>query len=152
MGTIDAIDRAILALVQVNNQRTHHEIGEAVGLSASSVRRRLKALRARGIIEADVSILAPRAAGIQVVVTVSFGRESVEGDEAFRERIRAAPEVSQCYAISGDVDYVLIVHAPDLASYEAWGKRVLMADPTIRRYDTRVVWSRVKFETALPLV
>ena len=148
---LDSIDRAILNLVQQDNQRTHAEIGAAVGLSASSVRRRLKALRTAGVIQADVSILAPESIGIQAIVLVTFGSESLAGDTAFRERMLAQPEVSQCYAVSGDIDYVLVVHAADLPSYENWGKQVLMADPAIRRYDTHLVWSRVKFSMALPL-
>ncbi|MEO1077018.1 MAG: Lrp/AsnC family transcriptional regulator [Bacteroidota bacterium] len=148
---LDPLDRALLGEIQADNQQTHAQLGAKVGLSASSVRRRLTALRARGVIEAEVAILAPETVGVQAVVLVTFGEESVEGDDAFRERMRAAPEVQQCYSVAGDVDYVLVVHAPDLASYEAWGKRVLMADPTIRRYDTHLVWSRVKFSTAIPL-
>ncbi len=148
---LDPLDKSILRIVQENNQQTHAQIGATVGLSASSVRRRLKALRARGIIEADVSILAPDTTGIQAIVMVTFGDESVEADDAFRAQMRAAPEVSQCYAVSGDIDFVLVVHAPDLPSYEAWTKRVLMSNPAIRRSDTHVVWSRVTFSTALPL-
>ncbi|MEL7362345.1 MAG: Lrp/AsnC family transcriptional regulator [Bacteroidota bacterium] len=148
---LDPLDRALLGEIQADNQQTHAQLGAKVGLSASSVRRRLTALRARGVIEAEVAILAPETVGVQAIVLVTFGEESVEGDDAFRERMRAAPEVQQCYSVAGEVDYVLVVHAPDLASYEAWGKRVLMADPTIRRYDTHLVWSRVKFSTAIPL-
>ena len=148
---LDSLDRAILRIVQQNNQRTHAQIGKEVGLSPSSVRRRLKLLRVSGVIQADVSILAPEAAGIQAIVHVSFGEESVEADDAFRQRMRESPEVTQCYAVSGDIDYVLIVHAQDLPSYEAWGKRALMSDPAIRRYDTHLVWSRVAFTTEVPL-
>lgn len=147
----DDLDRAILRIVQRDNQQTHTQIGDSVGLSPSSVRRRLKRLRETGVIHADVSIVAPEAGGIQAVVLVAFGEESVEADDAFRERMREAPEVAQCYAVAGDMDYVLIVHAADLPSYEAWGKRVLMADPAIRRYDTHLVWNRVAFTTAVPL-
>ena len=148
---LDALDRALLRLVQQDNRLTHDRLGAAVGLSPSAVRRRLKGLRETGVIEADVAVLAPEAAGIQALVHVTFGDESVEADDAFRRRMREAPEVSQCYAVSGDIDYVLVVHAADLPSYEAWGKRSLMSDPAIRRYDTHLVWSRVKFSTAVPL-
>ena len=148
---LDALDLALLRLVQANNRLTHDRLGAAVGLSPSAVRRRLRVLRETGVIEADVAVVAPEAAGVQALVHVTFGEESVEADEAFRRRMREAPEVSQCYAVSGDVDYILMVHAADLQSYEAWGKRVLMSDPAIRRYDTNLVWSRVKFSTAVPL-
>ncbi|MEM8600402.1 MAG: Lrp/AsnC family transcriptional regulator [Bacteroidota bacterium] len=148
---LDALDRALLTELQADNQQTHAQLGAKVGLSASSVRRRVTALRERGVIEAEVAILAPETVGVQAIVLVTFGEESIEGENAFRERMRTAPEVQQCYAVAGQVDYVLVVHAADLPSYEAWGKRVLLAEPTIRRYDTHLVWSRIKFSTAIPL-
>jgi len=148
---LDDLDRALLRLVQEDNRQTHDALGEAVGLSPSAVRRRLKALREGGVIQADVAVLAPSAAGVQAIVHVAFGEETVEADDAFREEMRAAPEVSQCYAVSGEIDYVLVVHAPDLPSYMAWSKRVLMANPAIRRADTHLVWERVAFTTAIPV-
>ncbi|MEM1117083.1 MAG: Lrp/AsnC family transcriptional regulator [Bacteroidota bacterium] len=151
MSSLDDLDRALLRLVQRDNLRTHADLGAEIGLSASSVRRRLHALRKRGVIRADVSIVEPEATGIQAIVLVSFKTESLASDDAFRARMREAPEVTQCYAISGDMDYVLVVHAADLPSYEAWGKRVLMADAAIRRYDTYLVWSRIAFDTAIPV-
>ena len=146
---IDDFDRAILNLVQENNQLTHAEIGAKVNLSASSVRRRLKALRDNKVIEADVSVVNPGKEMIQVIVTISFLRESVEGYNAFKEQMKAAPEVAQCYSVAGEVDAILVVNAPDLPSYEAWGERVLMSNPLIRRYNTHIVWSRVKFSMAV---
>ncbi|MEM6328456.1 MAG: Lrp/AsnC family transcriptional regulator [Bacteroidota bacterium] len=148
---LDDLDRALLRLVQRNNQRTHADLGTEVGLSPSAVRRRLKALRASGVIQADVSLVAPQVGGIQAIVHVSFGDESLEADAAFRQRMRDAPEVTQCYAVSGEIDFVLVVHAPDLPSYEAWAQRMLMTDPAIRRSDTHLVWSRVAYSTVVPV-
>ena len=146
---LDSFDREILQLVQENNLLTHAHIGELVGLSPSSVRRRLKHLRASGVIEADVSIVNPDKERISVIVSVVFQRESVETERDFKQRMRDAPEVSQCYSVAGEIDFVLVVRAASNADYEAWGKRVLMSDPCIRRYDSHIVWSRVKFTTAI---
>ncbi|MEM6707082.1 MAG: Lrp/AsnC family transcriptional regulator [Acidobacteriota bacterium] len=146
---LDDFDRAILRLVQQNNQLSHGEIAEQVNLSPSSVRRRLKRLRETGVIEADVSIVQPKGRVAEVVVLVTFGTESVEAVRDFRQRMRDAPEVAQVYSVAGNVDFVLLVQAEDLESYEAWGERNLMADPNIQRYDSHVVWSRVKYSTAL---
>ena len=148
---LDTFDRAILRIVQTDNQRSHAVIGEEVGLSASSVRRRLARLREEGIIRADVSIVDPVKTMIQAIVLVTFKEESLENYQQFKARMVAEPEVTQCYAVSGEVDFVLVVQTQDLASYESWGERVLMANPDIGRYNTHIVWSRVKFSTALPM-
>ncbi len=151
LAKLDDFDRAILQLVQEDNQRTHAEIGERVNLSSSSVRRRLARMRTDGTIRADVAILDPTVAGVTVIVMVTFAQESLESVRAFRQRMVEAPEVAQCYSVAGSVDYVLVVHASSLTRYEAWSEQALMDDPAIRRYDTHIVWSEIKFTTAIPI-
>lgn len=148
---LDDFDRRLLRLVQRDNQLTHAEIGDQVGLSASAVRRRLKILRDEGHIERDVSLLRQDEFGVRLIVTVSFQNESIETFDAFDKQIADTPEILQGYHTSGSVDYILIVQGPSLQWYEEWGKQAFMSNPDIRRYDTHVVWSCKKFETALPV-
>ncbi|QOZ38386.1 hypothetical protein XH92_37430 [Bradyrhizobium sp. CCBAU 53421] len=58
--TLDIFDARLLDLVQHNNRLSSEALGEKIGLSASGVQRRLKRLRSRRVIEADVSIVSPR--------------------------------------------------------------------------------------------
>ena len=109
--TLDDFDRAILTIVQHDNQRSHASIGEEVHLSASSVRRRLAIMRKSGVIIGDVSLTDPSKQGLTFIVHVSFEREAPELYETFRAQMAADKAVSQCYHISGDHDFVLIVHA-----------------------------------------
>lgn len=146
---LDRFDLAILDLVQQDNLRSHASLGEDVGLSASSVRRRLAAMRAAGVIVADVSLTDTSKRGLTFLTSVSFEREDPKAYAAFRAQMRDQPAVSQCYAVSGDMDFVLIVHAESPEAYESWGERTLMSNPAIRRYSTSVVWSRTKFTTRI---
>jgi len=150
-AALDELDRAILEIVQRDNQKSHAHIGEEIGLSPSSVRRRLTAMRTSGVIEADVSIVHPDKTMVSVIVSVTFAKESAEGYRDFKRRMIASPSVTQCYSVAGPVDFILVVQAKDLATYEAWGERELMSDPAIQRYDSAIAWSRVKFTTALPV-
>ncbi|MEM8635169.1 MAG: Lrp/AsnC family transcriptional regulator [Pseudomonadota bacterium] len=144
---IDEFDQAILEIVQRDNQRSHASIGEDVNLSASSVRRRLAKMRESGVITADVSLVDPAKQGLTFIVHVSFAREDPEIYTAFKAQMIADPTVSQCYHISGDEDFVLIVHATNPEAFELWGTDALMANGAIRRYSTSLVWSRSKFTT-----
>lgn len=148
---LDAFDRAILAIVQRDNQRSHAAIGDDVGLSGSAVRRRLAALRASGVIAKDVSILADHVAGVTLLVSIAFARESPAIYAGFESQMRSLPQVTQCYHVAGAVDYMLVVCAPSLEWYEEWSKEQFMANDAIARYDTTVVWSCKKFETAKAL-
>lgn len=148
---LDEFDRRILKIVQCDNQRTHADIGTEIGLSASAVRRRLRVLRDSGVIEKDVALLDTGGMGVRLVVIIAFHKESIETFDAFDEQIRTTPEILQGYHVSGSFDYVLIVQGPNLEWYEDWGKQAFMSNPNIRRYDSHVVWSCKKFETAIPL-
>ena len=150
-ATLDGLDRKILNAVQSDNQRSHASIGEDIGLSSSAVRRRLSALRQSGVIAQDVSILAQTGLGVRLIVTVSFGEESVEAYEAFDRQIAETKEIQQAYHVAGSDDYVLIVHGPSLEWYEDWAKSAFMSNAAIRRYDTTVVWSCKKFDTRIDL-
>jgi DNA-binding Lrp family transcriptional regulator len=151
-ATLDAFDRAILAIVQEDCTLTHARVGARVGLSASAVRRRLEAMRASGVIAREVAIARDDALGpmVRVLVTVIFERESPAIHAAFRARMVREPAVTHCFSTAGQFDFFLIVEAESLAAYEAWGERTLMGDPDIRRYDSFVVWSVVKATTARP--
>lgn len=145
---LDRFDRAILEIVQVDNQMSHAAIGEKVGLSGSAVRRRLTALRQSGVIAKDVSLIADTAAHVTLIVSLSFARETPAIYADFEAQMRALPEVKQCYHVSGNVDYICILSLPTLDMYETWAMTHFMANDAIARYDTMVVWSCKKFETA----
>ena len=149
---MDDFDRKLLDAVQVDCSLSHAELGRRVSLSASAVRRRLAALKSQGIIAAEVAVLGQGAeTGITVVVAVIFHQETVEGYAAFRTRMLQDECVLQCYSVAGQSDFMLVVAAASPPDYEAWGERVLMADPVVRRYDSFVVWSTTKFITRRPL-
>ena len=69
--------------------------------------------------------------------------------ESFKASMRRANEVTQCYATLGIHDFVLVVQAGSPDEYEAWAESALMANASIRRYDSFVVSSRTKFSTQL---
>lgn len=149
---LDPFDRRILDILQTDCTRAHSAIGEEVGLSGSAVRRRIAALRASGVIAREVAILgdSPGAAGITVIVTVTFERETRASYDAFRASMQREARVLQCYATAGQFDFILVVAAENPADYEAWGERVLMSNEALRRYDSFVVWSTVKSTTKRP--
>lgn len=142
--TIDDFDRRILRVVQQNNQKTHGQIGDIVGLSASAVRRRLDVLRRSKSIIADVSIVAPELHGLTFITQVKLNVTSMAGDQKFRKSVCEDAAVSLCYSVSGEFDYVLHVQANDPESYEEWGKRSLLEAEYIASYTTTLVWKQIK--------
>jgi len=147
--TLDSFDLAILNIVQQDNKLSHASIGEEVNLSASSVRRRLTAMRTAGVIIADVSITDVSKRGLTCIASVFFDKEDPDVYDAFRMQMIEDDAVSQCYSVSGDSDFVLVVHSESPEAYQQWGESTLMVNEMIRRYSTVIVWSRTKFTTRI---
>ena len=148
---LDEFDHRLLALLQQDAGRTLTDLGDSVGLSASAVQRRIARYRASGLLH-QVAVLEPELLGSPVIaiVWVTMEREPTRQLKAFQNRMRAAPEVQQCYQVAGELDYMVIMATPSLADYRRAAERLFKDDGNIRRYDTHLVFETVKHGLALP--
>lgn len=149
----DRIDARILEIVQKNNRLTSDVIGEMAGLSATACQRRLKRLRSEGIIEADISIVSPKAVGrpIQMLALVSMERESADIIDRFKKAIRSSAEVVNAFYITGEADFILYITAPTMEDYEQFTRRFFYENHQIKSVKTMVVVDRVKVGFAVPV-
>jgi Lrp/AsnC family transcriptional regulator, leucine-responsive regulatory protein len=143
---LDEFDKKLLEQVQRNNRLTAQELGEIVGLSASAVQRRLARLREGRVIEADVSIVSPAVLGVGLVCIVDVILQEGHARilEKFKADMQACPLVRQCYYVTGTIDFVLVVHARDMAHYEDFTRTWLMDKHPLKHFYTHVVMDRVK--------
>ena len=146
---LDRFDCRLLTLLQENNLRTYDDLAAELGLSATAVRRRARLLRQNGVITRDVAIVDPAKFALTVIVSIRFEKESHATYQTFKAKIKLATEISQCYTVSGDVDFIIVGHFADLKTYDEWVGTYLLSDPNIARSTTNVVYTRVKFETAV---
>lgn len=150
---LDAFDRKILSHIQRNARMTAAELSDLVGLSPSACHRRLAALRAGGVIEAEIAVLDPKAVGrrITMIVTVMLEREHSDVITEFKRACREAVEVMQCYYVTGQADFVMVLTARSMEAYDAFVERFLFANRNVRRFETMVVMDRVKVGFDLPI-
>lgn len=140
-SALDPIDLALLDQLQRDNQVPARVLAERVGgLSESAALRRLRRLRRDGVIRADVSVVCPAAMGVPltVVTLVSLEREGAAALDDFARRIRARPEVRQCWYVTGEADWAMVLRLPHMEAYEAFTREVLLADPNVRGFRTLV--------------
>lgn len=150
---LDRVDIALLEAVQRNNRLTAEELGGIVNLSPTACQRRLKRLRAEGVIEGDVSIVSPKAVGrhITMIVLVSLERERADIVDRFKAAIRDTSEVMIGYYVTGDADFILVVTAKDMEDYERFTRRFFYENHDIKGFKTMVVMDRVKAGFAFPI-
>lgn len=146
MRELDDFDKRLLDQLQENNKVTAEELGIMVNLSTSAVQRRLKRLREDKVIQADVSIISPSAAGygITCIVDVSLHLGSSRVIDSFKAMMAECNDVMQCYYVTGSLDFVIIVNARDMRHYEEFSKQYLMDNPDVKQFQSHVVIDKVK--------
>jgi Lrp/AsnC family transcriptional regulator len=148
----DAIDRKILRILQKDATVSLAEISRQVGLSQTPTWKRIRALEASGVILGRVALLSPEAVGLGLTAYVSIesGNHSAEWMERFARGVDGMPEVVEVYRMAGEIDYMLRVVVPDVASYDAFYKR-LTALVGLRSVTSRFAMERLKATTVLPI-
>jgi len=149
--SLDEFDHRLLALLQRDSAVTLTTLGDAVGLSASAVQRRISRYRKHGLLR-QVAVLDPGALpGITLAaVLVTMERDTLRIHGAFRARMRASPEVQQCYAIAGEWDYLVLLVASSVTHYREVAERLFVDEGNVKRYETRMVFDVVKHGLELP--
>jgi len=128
-------------------------LAERIGLSPSACHARVKRLRGTGLIERTVALVNSEAiaACLYVVVEVTMERDDKRLYRRFEQRVLEAVEVKQCYKVTGESDFMLIVSVPDMDAYDRFCDRVLYAEPNLRKFRTLLSRHRVKFDTSATL-
>lgn len=146
--SLDSFDIKLLSALQENNQRTSEELAGLVSLSPAACLRRVKRLRDERVISADVSVVAPEALGqrMTMIVVVALERDQQDLTDAFMASMRGTPQVTQCYYVTGQADFVLVISVGDMDDYESFTRTFFAENRNVKRFDTMVVMKRAKFE------
>jgi Lrp/AsnC family leucine-responsive transcriptional regulator len=150
---LDRIDRKILNILQQDNQITNIALAEQVGISPPPCFRRVKRLRDLGIIAKDVSLVDPFKVGHRLMVFVNVTLEKQREDllAHFERKMLEQQEVMQCYFVSGDTDYLMVIHVSDMNHYNEFARRVFANEANIKMFRSSFCLSRVKHDTHIYL-
>jgi DNA-binding Lrp family transcriptional regulator len=153
-SALDSFDRAILRIVQRDNKTPQRTIAEAVNLSAAAVQRRIAAMEDAGIIDRNVAILDTRALGMTItsIVEVHLVNERPPTVDGAKALFLAAPEVQQCYYVTGGISFVLVIVTTDMIAYEAITRRLFADNEAVASFRSLIALDRVKAgaEIAVP--
>jgi DNA-binding Lrp family transcriptional regulator len=145
---LDQFDIALLNIVQRDDARTADQLAAQVPLSPSAIARRLRRLRWEGWISGTIALLSRRLTvrRLRAAVLVQLSEHANQaGKTALLKRIDAAPQVQFCYELAGANDLMLLFDCHDMAEFNSVAEAVLVADATVRRYETSFVKREVKF-------
>ena len=143
---LDSFDRAILRIIQRDNKTPQRTIAEVVNLSAAAVQRRIAAMEAVGIIAQNAAIIDTKAAqmAITAIVEVHLTDERLHTVDTAKALFRDAPEVQQCYYVTGGISFVLVIVSPDMAAYETTTRRLFAQNEAVASFRSLIALDRVK--------
>ena len=150
---LDRTDLRILEVLQHDGRISNQELAERVSLSPSPCLRRLRRLEELGVIRQYVALVDPQRIGLGLLayVTVKLEKRGKMPMDEFRARVQTWPEVLACYAMTGDMDYLLRVHVEDLEHFSRLVMNQLLKQPGVVDVKSSFALDRIKETTALPL-
>jgi DNA-binding Lrp family transcriptional regulator len=150
---LDDIDRRILEILQHAGRTTNRELAKRVGLSPAPCWHRVKRLEQAGMIDHYKAVLNTTLAGqnFRALVGISLLSHSTSARQEFEDQIQAMENVQECYWFSGEIEYQLLVTAADLADFEDFLQKKLLAIPVVSHASPQVVLKEIKRTSTLPL-
>lgn len=151
--TLDRTDIRILELLQKDGSLSNQEVAERVSLSPSPCLRRIRRLEEAGVIRQTVALLDAQKLGLGLLayVSVKLEKRGRAPMDDLRARVAAWPEVVACYAMTGEMDYLLRVHVQDLEHFSRFVMEQLLKQAGVVDVKSSFALERIKDTTALPL-
>jgi Lrp/AsnC family leucine-responsive transcriptional regulator len=115
---LDERDLEIVAALQEDARATYADVGQRVGLSASSVHDRVRKLEQAGVIRGYRAIVDPDALGLLITALVAATPLDPQQPDDLPERLADFPEVEDCLSVAGEANYILKVRTRTTADLE----------------------------------
>jgi len=150
---LDKQDLKLLKILQVDVKTSIERLSDEVGLSPASIQRRLKRLRKENVITSEVANVSPEAIGqsMTFIISVELNRDNIDCFNTFKKKVKNTPRVQQCYYITGEADFILIVTAKDMLDFDKFTQSIFFNDNNVKHFKTSVVMGRTKVSLALPI-
>lgn len=149
----DEIDKKLLLFLQQDSKQTTKELSYKLGLSITAVYERIKKLENTGVISKYVAILDRHKVDKDFIVLchVKLTQHKKEYVLQFEREIMNLQEVTECFHVSGDYDYILKIGVKDMADYRNFMLSKLTTLQHIASTHSSFMISDVKNTTAIVL-
>ena len=150
---IDRFDRILLAALQQDGRLTNNELADRIGLSPSQCSRRRTRLEKAGLIAGYHAAIDRERAGFAFVsiISVTLATHTEGNAERFARLVRAAPNILEAHALTGEMDYSIKVVTPDLNALSDFINGTLLAHESVQNVKTAIVLNTIKDTSVLPL-
>lgn len=151
---LDEVDFRILEFLSADGRSTDVALGEQLGLSSTAVARRRRIMEEAGIItgyRAQLSLEALGFSGV-VIVMVELRSQAEQILNEFEQEVIKCPSMSYCGFISGDTDFILIVHVSSLDEYDTIYRKELSNLPHVAKIRSSFILREVAQRSTIPII
>lgn len=147
---IDTTDVKLLNLLQKDGKATQEWLADKVKLSASAVLRRVRRMEEAGIIKRYVAVVDAERMGLMLTAYLSVRLEKHNAQhkatplELFKAAVQAWSEVTECAALTGEMDYLLRVQVRDMQHYSRFVLETLLKHPSVQDVKSSFVLAKIK--------
>ncbi len=153
MIELDEIDKRILNLLQDDATTPLKTIAQNLNVSVATAQRRIAQLTEEGIIDRQVAIINPDKVGygLTALVMLKMAHSNTSMQHRFERLIAKQPQVVSCYEISGNYDFVLLIHSKNMQEYHQFTRAFLTGDNNVAHFNSQFVMNFVKSGTKIEL-
>jgi len=144
MRQFDDLDSKLLVLLQENDRLSLAELGERLGVAASTVNDRVKRLVNRGVISGFHARVDPEQIGIELLAFMLVGWSEPKVEVAFLKKIRASSQVLECHHVTGAWNYLLKVRLKNTRELETFLSDTIKSVRGVERTETIIALSTAK--------
>ncbi len=150
---LDRTDKAILNILQQDCSVTNVELAERIALSPPACLKRVQRLLREGVITKRVAIVDPAKLGsrLHIVVEVFMERDRKDLHNFFMKHVQSVHQVKECYQVTGEVDFVLILEVNDMAEYDTLRDVIFYSNENVKSFKTLISMNRAKYDTQVVL-
>ena len=150
---MDNFDKKILATLQADGRLSNQALAEQVGLSTAACWRRVRSLESQGVIEGYRALVSRTKSGFGLCafIHVTLARHIQESTKSFEDAIAERPEVLECFATTGDADFIVRVVTESIDSFDRFLEDFMFSLPQIAQVKSHIALRELKFDTALPI-
>lgn|SRR5690606_3634759 len=150
---LDEIDLRILRLLQNKSDLTTKELAAKVNLSTTPVFERVKKLEKEGYIKKYVALLDAEKLdrGLIVFCNIKLKSHTRDIGNQFVKDVLSFEEITECYNISGDYDFLLKIMVKDMKQYQEFVLNSLGSIANIGSAHSTFVMGEIKNSSAVPI-
>ena len=148
---MDRIDRKILSILQQDASIANNDLAGRVALAPSSCLRRVRRMKADGIITRTIVLTDPKKIGraLKAIITVRLADHGKAARRDWLGDLDKEDAVSQVYSVSGETDFVIVLNLTDMDEFQCLSERLFSDNKNVTQYTTLFALEQHKFDLAL---